>query len=71
VRLELACAFTVAGQWRSFTALPEHSVAGKGGRGTTGIVDPIAERGEISVVWDVVEEVKDTVGKVLYWKQSR
>ena len=25
-----ACAITVAGQWRSFTALPEHSVAGKG-----------------------------------------
>jgi hypothetical protein len=25
-----ACAFTVAGQWRSLTALPEHSVAGKG-----------------------------------------
>jgi hypothetical protein len=24
-----ACAFTVAGQWRTFTALPEHSVAGK------------------------------------------
>ena len=27
---EAACAITVAGQWRSFTALPEHSVAGKG-----------------------------------------
>jgi hypothetical protein len=25
-----ACALTVAGQWRSFTALPEHSVAGMG-----------------------------------------
>jgi hypothetical protein len=23
------CAFTVAGQWRSFTALPEHSVRAK------------------------------------------
>lgn len=23
-----SCALTVAGQWRSFTALPEHSVAG-------------------------------------------
>jgi hypothetical protein len=29
------CAFTVAGQWRSFTALPEHSVAGNRYRGTT------------------------------------
>jgi hypothetical protein len=32
---EAACAFTVAGQWRSFTALPEHSVAGKSLSGTT------------------------------------
>src|ERR1039457_4308693 len=30
VRRGAACAFTVAGQWRNFTALPEHSVAGKG-----------------------------------------
>ena len=29
IHADLACAFTVAGQWRSFTALPEHSVAGK------------------------------------------
>jgi hypothetical protein len=29
IHLEQTCAFTVAGQWRIFTALPEHFVAGK------------------------------------------
>jgi hypothetical protein len=41
-----ACAFTVAGQWRIFTALPEHSVAGKGYGLRDSQSTQAAERGE-------------------------
>ena len=53
-----ACAFTVAGQWRNFTALPDHSDAGKSLNVQIAGADEPQDRGEIQVVRHVVDKVK-------------
>jgi hypothetical protein len=53
------CAITVAGQWRIFTALPEHSVAGQGLMSATDDTC-LTQEGEIQFVSDAAVEVKGT-----------
>jgi hypothetical protein len=62
-----ACAFTVAGQWRTFTALPEHFVAGKGCGWRDSPKKQPQDKGEIQVVSNPVDDVKKRERKALFF----